>query len=637
MKDKKIDNSLLLRQIRKYLGSVDNIQEEMEPIFLAINQSYNHYEGDRELIERAMDLSSEELSESNTKLKQQVDIHVKTLQKVKESLATLEIEDSEFVDGTDLVKLAEYLQSEINQRRKAEKELKASRKRYKLLIETAQDIIYRVNKKGVFLYMNPVAYRLLGYSAKEIRKMNYVDLIRSDHQKRVVNFYKKQVKDLRESTYLEFPIQTKNEKEIWIGQNVQLITEDGEFQGIQAVARDITEIHRVSEDLKAAKKEAEESSKAKEIFLANMSHEIRTPMNAIIGMARLLQKTELDSEQKKYLQAISTASNNLIVLINDILNLSKIESGKLEIEDLGFRIIDLLESIYYSQKIIADSKKLDFSYSLDPSVPGILRGDPYRFNQVLTNLINNAIKFTQHGYVELNVKLLEKVGDEHRILFSLKDSGIGIPEDKLGEIFDSFSQADNSVTRKFGGTGLGLSISKSLVQMMNGELSVESTLGEGTEFSVIIPFKEAKEVDVNIEQDFDSRSLELKGMNVLLVEDNHINKLVVSTLFDKWGIHYDWGENGEEALEFLKKKKYDIILMDIQMPIMSGLEATEIIRKDLKLNLPIIALTAHAFKEDEERCIESGMDDVIVKPFEPFLLFNKMLNQLYIKGKTTIN
>ncbi|WP_234568252.1 ATP-binding protein [Rhodohalobacter sp. 614A] len=637
MKDKKIDNSLLLRQIRKYLGSVDNIQEEMEPIFLAINQSYNHYEGDRELIERAMDLSSEELSESNTKLKQQVDIHVKTLQKVKESLATLEIEDSEFVDGTDLVKLAEYLQSEINQRRKAEKELKASRKRYKLLIETAQDIIYRVNKKGVFLYMNPVAYRLLGYSAKEIRKMNYVDLIRSDHQKRVVNFYKKQVKDLRESTYLEFPIQTKNEKEIWIGQNVQLITEDGEFQGIQAVARDITEIHRVSEDLKAAKKEAEESSKAKEIFLANMSHEIRTPMNAIIGMARLLQKTELDSEQKKYLQAISTASNNLIVLINDILNLSKIESGKLEIEDLGFRIIDLLESIYYSQKIIADSKKLDFSYSLDPSVPWILRGDPYRFNQVLTNLINNAIKFTQHGYVELNVKLLEKVGDEHRILFSIKDSGIGIPEDKLGEIFDSFSQADNSVTRKFGGTGLGLSISKSLVQMMNGELSVESTLGEGTEFSVIIPFKEAKEVDVNIEQDFDSRSLELKGMNVLLVEDNHINKLVVSTLFDKWGIHYDWGENGEEALEFLKKKKYDIILMDIQMPIMSGLEATEIIRKDLKLNLPIIALTAHAFKEDEERCIESGMDDVIVKPFEPFLLFNKMLNQLYIKGKTTIN
>lgn len=636
MKEKKIDNSLLLRQIRKYLGSVDDIQEELIPIFQAINQSYNHYEGDRELLERAMDLSSEELSESNAKLKRQVDIHLKTLQKLKESLVSLDIDGSQFVDGTDLVKIAEYLQTEIDKRRKAEKDLKASRQRYKLLVETAQDIIYRINKKGHFTYMNPVAYRLSGYTKSEIKKMNYLDVIRDDHKEKVKDFYINQIKELKKTTYLEFPIQTKKEREFWVGQNVQLIIEDGEYQGIQAVARDITEIRRISEDLKTAKIEAEASSRAKEEFLANMSHEIRTPMNAIIGMARLLKKTPLDSEQKKYLQAILTSSNNLIALINDILNLSKIESGKLEIENLGFGIVDLLESLYYSQKIIADTKKIDFRYSADSSVPKILRGDPYRLNQILTNLVNNAIKFTQNGFVELTVKLHEKAENKYWIIFSVRDTGIGIAEDKLGEIFESFTQADTSVTRRFGGTGLGLTITKSLVKMMNGELAVRSTLGEGTEFTVVIPFEEGKTVEVNIEQDFDTQSLELKGIHVLLVEDNRINKLLVSTLFDKWGVNYDWAENGEEAIEFLKKKEFNLILMDVQMPVMSGLEATQIIRQVLKLELPIIALTAHAFKEDAKKCIDSGMDDVIVKPFDPFLLYNKLVSHLYAKGKTAM-
>lgn len=636
MKEKKIDNSLLLRQIRKYLGSVDDIQEELIPIFQAINQSYNHYEGDRELLERAMDLSSEELSESNAKLKRQVDIHLKTLQKLKESLVSLDIDGSQFVDGTDLVKIAEYLQTEIDKRRKAEKDLKASRQRYKLLVETAQDIIYRINKKGHFTYMNPVAYRLSGYTKSEIKKMNYLDVIRDDHKEKVKDFYINQIKELKKTTYLEFPIQTKKEREFWVGQNVQLIIEDGEYQGIQAVARDITEIRRISEDLKTAKIEAEASSRAKEEFLANMSHEIRTPMNAIIGMARLLKKTPLDSEQKKYLQAILTSSNNLIALINDILNLSKIESGKLEIENLGFGIVDLLESLYYSQKIIADTKKIDFRYSADSSVPIILRGDPYRLNQILTNLVNNAIKFTQNGFVELTVKLLEKAENKYWIIFSVRDTGIGIAEDKLGEIFESFTQADTSVTRRFGGTGLGLTITKSLVKMMNGGLAVRSTLGEGTEFTVVIPFEEGEIVEVNIEQDFDTQSLELKGIHVLLVEDNRINKLLVSTLFDKWGVNYDWAENGEEAIEFLKKKEFNLILMDVQMPVMSGLEATQIIRQVLKLELPIIALTAHAFKEDAKKCIDSGMDDVIVKPFEPFLLYNKLVSHLYAKGKTAM-
>jgi signal transduction histidine kinase/CheY-like chemotaxis protein len=430
---------------------------------------------------------------------------------------------------------------------------------------------------------------------------------------------------------MEFPLVNRRNREIWVGQKVQLVFKDGKYDGVLAIARDITEIRNIREDLKKAKIEAVASSKAKEAFLANMSHEIRTPMNAIVGMSKLLKQTEINSEQSKYLNAISTSSSNLIVLINDILDLSKIESGKLELEELGFGLKELIEGLYYAQKMLSDQKGIDLHYTIDSNIPEALHGDPYRLNQILTNLINNAIKFTREGRVELAVNHQIKSDKTCLLEFRIKDTGIGIESDKLELIFDVFSQADNSITRKFGGTGLGLAITRHLVKLMDGAIDVQSTPGVGTEFKVRIPLKIADKIDVKVEETIDSELLDLQGLKVLVVEDNRINRMLAFSLLSKWGVSYDWAEHGEEAIMLLKENPYDLILMDMQMPVMDGLEATVKIRNEMLLDIPIIALTANAFKDDAQRCLDSGMNDVVTKPFEPSVLYNKILKQIYQK------
>ncbi|MBO6793112.1 MAG: response regulator [Balneolaceae bacterium] len=625
-----INNKLLKRQIRKYLGSINDVPEEIMPLLKAIDQSYGHYDSDRELLERAMDLSSEELSITNNRLREELQIQTQVVEKLKNNLSKIQIHDADW-DSNDLFKVAEFISLEIDKRKEAEKALRYSRQAYKTLVETAPDIIYRVNAEGFFTYVNPIGFQLSGFSEDEVYNMRYIDVVRDDYKKRVGAFYIKQVRDRNESTYLEFPLHNINDQELWVGQKVQLIYKDGEYDGILAIARDITEVRRIREDLKKAKVEAEASSKAKEAFLANMSHEIRTPMNAIIGMSRLLRQTKINSEQAKYLNAISTSSSNLIVLINDILDLSKIESGKLELEQLGFSLRDMLDSLFYAQKLLADQKGVDFHYTVDSNIPNALYGDPYRLNQVLTNLINNAIKFTPEGRVELSVKLTKSLNNKFIIEFSVKDTGIGISRENLKSIFDAFSQADTSITRKFGGTGLGLAITRHLVSMMKGEIDVQSTAGVGTEFKVRVPLRKAEKIEVKVEEKIETDLLDLQGLKLLLVEDNRINRLLAFTLLDKWGVSYDWSENGKDAIEQLSKENYDIILMDMQMPVMDGLEATSYIRNKLHLDIPIIALTANAFKDDAKKCIESGMNDVITKPFEPSILYNKILKQIYQK------
>jgi PAS domain S-box-containing protein len=627
-RDNHIASKLLKRQIRKYLGSVDEIPEGIFPLLQAIDQSYGHYDSDRELLERAMDLSSEELSTTNKRLREELQLQTQVVEKLKNNLSKIQVHDADW-DSNDLFKVAEFISLEIEKRKEAEKALRYSRQAYKTLVETAPDIIYRVNADGYFTYVNPIGFELSGYTEDEVYNMRYIDVVRDDYKKRVGAFYIKQVRDKRESTYLEFPMENKRNREIWVGQKVQLIYKDGKYDGILAIARDITEFRRIREDLKKAKVEAEASSKAKEAFLANMSHEIRTPMNAIIGMSRLLKQTDINNEQAKYLNAISSSSSNLIVLINDILDLSKIESGKLELEQLGFSLSDLLDSLFYAQKLLADQKGIEFHYTVDSEIPNALLGDPYRLNQILTNLINNAIKFTPKGRVELSVKLVNAKKKTNIIEFSVKDTGIGISRENLNSIFDAFSQADTSITRKFGGTGLGLAITRHLVSIMDGELDVQSTAGVGTVFKVRLPLKKADKIEVKVEEKLESDLLDLEGLSLLIVEDNRINRLLAFTLLDKWGVNYDWSENGKDAIEKLANKKFDIILMDMQMPVMDGLEATRFIRNELHLDIPIIALTANAFKDDADKCLQSGMNDVITKPFEPSILYNKILKQIY--------
>jgi len=372
------------------------------------------------------------------------------------------------------------------------------------------------------------------------------------------------------------------------------------------------------EQLNLLKIRAEESEKHEQQFLANMSHEIRTPMNAVLGMTNLLLDTKLDDKQNKYLKAINISSKNLLVIINDILDLSKLEAGKMEIEKIPFRIRDVLQNVKDTNKFKGEEKGLLFEVNISPDLPEVVKGDPTRLNQILTNLCSNAIKFTEKGKITISADIPEK---SHFIRFRVIDTGIGIPEDKLHLLFTNFKQVDSSTFRKYGGTGLGLSISKTLIELQGGKVEVKSKIGVGSEFSVQIPYEvgtEAEVSDLHMGSNIDYSGL--SGIRILVAEDNEYNQIVINDTLETLinDLHLDIAVNGLVALQMLEQKEYDLILMDAQMPEMDGFDATRAIRKlaDEKVrNIPIIALTASVHKADIDKCLNCGMDGFIPKPF----------------------
>jgi signal transduction histidine kinase/BarA-like signal transduction histidine kinase len=378
------------------------------------------------------------------------------------------------------------------------------------------------------------------------------------------------------------------------------------------------------------KQRAELSEKFKQQFLANMSHEIRTPMNSIMGLTNLLLKTSLDEQQQKYLNVIKKSSENLLVIINDILDLSKIEAGKMEFENISFSLEDSIETVYHTLLFKSEEKKLFFKTQIDPALPKIIIGDPTRLNQILINIAGNAIKFTLEGGVTLDIKAESRKGDICTINFSVMDTGIGIAPENIGKIFESFSQASGDTTRKFGGTGLGLTISKQLVELQGGTIDITSELGKGTTFSIKIPYLVGQESEVGKRKDSanDIDASELKGIRLLLVEDNPFNQMVaVDTLTDLIGeLTIDVADNGKIAVEMVQLQDYDVVLMDIQMPEMDGFEATKNIRSlpPPKNTIKIMAMTANVTTEEVAKCFQSGMNDYISKPFESQNLLNKL-------------
>lgn len=506
--------------------------------------------------------------------------------------------------------------------RKSRNELEINRNSYHKMVEDAGDIIYSSNLQGQFTYINRQTEKIIGYSREELFSTHFTSLIVPEWKKKVSAFYDQQFIHNISETVLEFPVNTKNNGVKWVEQTVTLLLKDGKRDGFQGIVRDIDVRKRGEEELKKV-------MMAKEQFIANMSHEIRTPLNGVLGFADLLLESELTGEQAEFVNAIVSSGKNLLHVINDILDYSKIDSGMMNFEKAPLNIKNTFDSLSTLFSIKAKEKGVNINFNSDKNIPEMVCGDSTRFTQILTNLVGNALKFTSEGSVNVSAEKIKNNSSTVKIKFQVSDTGIGIPKDKHESIFERFNQASGDTTRKYGGTGLGLSIVKSLVELQGGAISVESEPDKGTVFTVVLPFGKIQADEMQMKEPEKIKPEQKKGgrkMKILLVEDNYLNQRLAVKVLSGFGFKIETALNGNEALNKLSSGKYDLILMDMQMPGMDGYKATTLIREELKINVPIIAMTAHAMEEEKTRCLKLGMNDYISKPFKAEDLYNKIMN-----------
>lgn len=501
---------------------------------------------------------------------------------------------------------------DITEKKNINQILKSSEEKYRGIIENLELGLLEVNTNELIIKAYPQFCEMTGYTENELLGKNAQQFLLHPDS---VNVMQEQIRKRRNGISGVYEVQIKHKKGHYIWGMISgapFYDMKGKQIGSIGIHLDISKQKKIESELQEAKEIAEASVKSKELFLANMSHEIRTPMNAIIGLGNLLKETNLTKNQYKYISTISTSSQNLLTIINDILDFTKIEAGKLEMESIPFDIAYSIEKTIEVFEPIAKEKKLAFNYKIDKALRREVLGDPTRLNQVLINLLGNAFKFTQKGSIDLAVELIDKTKTNYTVKFSVKDSGIGISTKNLETIFDSFTQAESSTARLYGGTGLGLAICHQLIKLMGGSLSVSSEIGIGTEFYFNVRFQILK--TQTMIHNVPNITL-AKHLKVLLVEDNQVNQFLAKTILNQWDCKIDCAENGKIAIEKVKETTYDIILMDIRMPIMNGEEATTIIRENLKISTPIIALTANAIKGDKEKYLALGMNGYISKPF----------------------
>jgi len=509
------------------------------------------------------------------------------------------------------------------------------------LIEASRDPLFTINLEGKITDLNNASANIAGLTREEMIGSDFFGYFTESEKAKEVYL------DVFANGFVaDFPLTIRDGKLTDVLFNGSVYKDDrGNVQGVVVVARDITDQKRIETQLneaivfaemateiaEIAKNKAETSTKiaetavkAKQQFLSNMSHEIRTPMNAIIGFTKVLLKSELTAKQKEYLSAIKMSGDALIVLINDILDLAKVDSGKMVFEKIPFKMNSSISAMLhlFETKILEKNLKLVVDY--DKTIPEVLLGDPVRLHQIILNLVSNAVKFTTKGKIYVSVRLLSNNDNNVGVQFSIKDTGIGISEEKIGKIFENFQQASSGTSRLYGGTGLGLAIVKQLVESQGGSIQVVSKLNEGSTFSFVLNFQKTDEQAAE-EMVADELDEEIKDLKVLVVEDIPLNQLLMKTLLDDFGFERDIADNGKIAIEKMQTKTYDVVLMDLQMPEMNGFEATDYIRNVMHSDIPIIALTADVTTVDLAKCKSVGMNDYIAKPVDERILYSKII------------
>jgi len=561
---------LLRRQLKK-AGFDGPTLERLGPFLQQVNKAYRAFDTDMEHFETILEKSSQELFLANQQLKQNFENVTTQLAKV---------------------------------------------------VDNIQEVIFEIDLDGCWSYLNPAWERLTGFPVSRCLGQHYSVVLESlDEQTRTYLLSLSQTPF--ETVRRNIQIRSDRSDERWLDLSLKTLRdEDQTIKGYIGTITDITNLKEVELALMEAKEKALKANNAKADFLSTMSHEIRTPLNAVIGLSHLLLLENPDERQLESLHALKYSSEHLLGLINDILDFNKIESGALDLEEAPFSFEGMLDGLYriFGQK--AREKNIQFQIKRDNALPRALIGDRTRIFQILANLISNAIKFTERGKVVLDIEVAQDKKERVLLDFDVRDTGIGIPEDKLDTIFESFVQANSSTTRKYGGTGLGLPICKKLLEIMDGTLMVTSEEHKGSSFRFFLELAVPSKEDMPDRSGIEDLSAQtsLKDIRVLVAEDNAMNILVIRKFFERWGIHSDIAEDGRKAVAMAAAKNYDIILMDLQMPVMNGYQAATAIRKSSNPNnqgVPIFALSASAGIDIKNKVRDFGMDGHISKPFNP--------------------
>jgi len=515
---------------------------------------------------------------------------------------------------------------DITERKRIEEEMRVAEKQYRSLFEYSQHMICMHDLDGSIMSINPAGAHTLGYEPEELIGKNISGLIPVRYLPEFRFYMDEIVKHGMHSGLMRL-ILRNGEESIWMYSNIRLSDPEGNPFVLSSNV-EITGRYLMEKELRGAKKLAEEALITKDRFVANISHELRTPMNAIGGFTELLRKTKLNPEQDEYTNAIGMATENLTAMINDILDVAKIEAGKIEFERRVFNVRDVMKKTHILLSPKADQSGINFTWKCDENVPQYIVSDDLRLTQVLVNLVGNAVKFTEKGFVNFGCEAISENEKQLSLLFWIEDSGIGIPKEKVEMIFDPFTQASASANRKYGGTGLGLTIVKDLVELQGGKVNVQSAEGIGSRFEVVLPVEKidtgmVKQVDVALQP-----IAHPVNVHVLLVEDHLLNQQLALRLIRDFGFTASLASNGRAAVEVLKEEKFDVILMDLQMPEMDGYSTTQYIRNKMHIETPIIALTAHSSSGEREKCMELGMNDYMTKPYRSKDLYYKIVRAI---------